>query len=44
MGVVKVNLGNRSYDIVIGAKLEELGDRMGGLRIGKKVVAPVSQV
>jgi hypothetical protein len=29
MGVVKVNLGDRSYDIVIGAKLEELGDRMG---------------
>ena len=37
MGVVKLNLGDRSYDIVIGAKLEELGDRMGGLRIGKKV-------
>lgn len=36
MHVVKVNLGERSYDIVIGVGLEELGERMGGLRIGKK--------
>ncbi len=37
MHVVKVSLGERSYDIVIGVKLEELGRRMEGLRTGKKV-------
>ena len=37
MHVVKVSLGERSYDIVIGVKLEELGSRMEGLRTGKKV-------
>lgn len=36
MHVVKVNLGERSYDIVIGARLEELGERMRGLRVGRK--------
>jgi 3-dehydroquinate synthase len=36
MHVVKVELGERSYDIVIGVKLEELGQRMADLRIGRK--------
>ncbi len=36
MHVVKVKLGERSYDIVIGVALDELGERMGGLRIGRK--------
>lgn len=36
MHVVKVSLGERSYDIVIGVGLEELGERMGGLRTGRK--------
>jgi 3-dehydroquinate synthase len=36
MHVVKVELGTRSYDILIGAKLERLGDEMGKLRIGTR--------
>jgi len=36
MHVVKVKLGSRSYDILIGAKLEELGAEMAKLRIGEK--------
>jgi 3-dehydroquinate synthase len=36
MHVVKVELGARSYDILIGAKLEKLGDEMGRLRFGRK--------
>jgi len=36
MHVVKVNLGERSYDIVIGVPLEELGERITGLRVGRK--------
>jgi 3-dehydroquinate synthase len=36
MHVVKVELGKRSYDILIGARLEELGQQMTGLRIGRK--------
>jgi 3-dehydroquinate synthase len=36
MHVVKVELGSRSYDILIGAKLEELGAEMAKLRIGEK--------
>jgi 3-dehydroquinate synthase len=31
-----VELGERSYEIVIGVKLEELGERMAGLRMGRK--------
>ena len=38
MHVVKVPLGDRSYDILIGAKLDELGERMGQLRVGMKTV------
>ncbi len=37
MHVVKVELGARSYDILIGAKLEKLGEEMGKLRVGTKV-------
>ncbi|MDA8099178.1 MAG: 3-dehydroquinate synthase [Nitrospiraceae bacterium] len=36
MHVVRVDLGERSYDILIGAKLEEIGTLMNELRIGKK--------
>ena len=36
MHVVKVELGARSYDILIGAKLEKLGEEMGKLRVGTK--------
>ena len=36
MHVVKVELGPRSYDILIGAKLEKLGEEMGPLRLGQK--------
>jgi len=36
MHVVKVELGARSYDILIGAKLEKLGEEMGRLRFGRK--------
>ena len=36
MHVVKVPLGDRSYDILIDAKLDELGLRMDGLRCGRK--------
>jgi len=36
MHVVKVELGPRSYDILIGAKLENLGEEMGTLRFGQK--------
>jgi 3-dehydroquinate synthase len=36
MHVVKVELGDRSYDILIGAALDELGSRMHALRVGKK--------
>jgi 3-dehydroquinate synthase len=36
MHVVKVNLGERSYDILIGVRLEELGERMAEFRIGRK--------
>jgi 3-dehydroquinate synthase len=36
MHVVKVELGPRSYSILIGAKLEKLGEEMGRLRIGQK--------
>ena len=37
MHVVKVELGERSYEILIGASLEKLGEEMGKLRIGTKV-------
>ncbi len=37
MHVVKVDLGKRSYDILIGASLDELGAQMSGLRVGRKV-------
>src|SRR5512138_660497 len=37
MHVVKVNLAERSYDILINAKLDALGEQMGKLRLGKKV-------
>jgi 3-dehydroquinate synthase len=37
MHVVKVELGERSYEILIGARLEKLGEEMGKLRIGTKV-------
>ena len=36
MHVVKVELGARSYDILIGAKLDKLGEEMGRLRFGRK--------
>ena len=36
MHVVKVELGERSYEILIGAKLEKLGEEMLKLRFGKK--------
>ena len=36
MHVVKVNLGKRSYDILIGASLDEVGAQMKELRIGRK--------
>ena len=36
MHVVKVELGARSYDILIGAKLDKLGEEMGKLRFGQK--------
>jgi len=36
MHVVKVELGPRSYDILIGAKLEKLGEEMSKLRCGQK--------
>ena len=36
MHKVTVSLGERSYDILIGVKLEELGQRMVELRIGRK--------
>jgi 3-dehydroquinate synthase len=36
MHVVKVDLGERSYDILIGAAIDELGSRMDELRIGRK--------
>jgi 3-dehydroquinate synthase len=36
MHVVRVELGDRSYDILIGARLEELGSRMDALRVGRK--------
>jgi 3-dehydroquinate synthase len=38
MRVVKVPLGERSYDILIGAKLDELGAQMERLRTGRKTV------
>ena len=37
MHVVKVELGERSYEILIGAGLEKLGEEMGKLRVGTKV-------
>jgi 3-dehydroquinate synthase len=37
MHVVKVELGKRSYDILIGARLEDLGGQMAGLHVGRKV-------
>jgi 3-dehydroquinate synthase len=37
MHVVKVELGARSYDILIGARLEDLGAQMVGLRVGRKI-------
>jgi 3-dehydroquinate synthase len=36
MHVVRVELEDRSYDILIGAGLDELGTRMDALRIGRK--------
>ena len=36
MHVVKAELGFRSYDILIGARLEQLGGEMAKLRIGDK--------
>ena len=37
MHVVKVELGERSYEILIGARLEKLGEEMSKLRVGTKV-------
>jgi len=37
MHVVKVSLGDRSYDIEIGITLEQAGERLKGLDIGKKI-------
>jgi 3-dehydroquinate synthase len=37
MHVVKVYLGDRSYDIEIGVALEGAGERLAGLGLGKKV-------
>jgi len=37
MHVVKVELGARSYEILIGVGLEKLGEEMGKLRFGSKV-------
>ncbi|MDH4161111.1 MAG: 3-dehydroquinate synthase [Nitrospirota bacterium] len=36
MHVVKVALGDRSYDILINAKLDDLGGQMENLRLGRK--------
>jgi 3-dehydroquinate synthase len=37
MHVVKVNLGDRSYDIEIGIALEQIGERLKGLGVGRKI-------
>lgn len=37
MHSVKVNLGDRSYDIEIGAELDRIGARIQGLGLGKKI-------
>ncbi len=37
MHTVKVSLGDRSYDIEIGASLEKIGERMKGLGFGPKM-------
>jgi len=37
MPIVKVNLGDRSYDIEIGADLAQAGARLAGLGLGKKM-------
>ncbi len=37
MHVVKVNLGNRSYDIEIGMSLDQTGRLLQGLGLGKKI-------
>jgi 3-dehydroquinate synthase len=37
MHVVKVSLGDRSYDIEIGIVLEHIGERFKGLGLGKKI-------
>jgi 3-dehydroquinate synthase len=37
MHIVKVRLGDRSYDIEIGARLDEAGDRLKDLGFGQKI-------
>ncbi len=37
MHTVKVSLGDRSYDIEIGASLEKTGERLKGLGFGRKM-------
>jgi 3-dehydroquinate synthase len=37
MRVVKVSLGERSYDIELGVSLEQAGERIKGLGLGKKI-------
>jgi len=37
MHVVKVSLGDRSYDIEIGTSLDQIGGRLQGLGIGQKI-------
>ncbi len=37
MPIVNVNLGDRSYDIEIGARLEQAGERLRGLGFGPKM-------
>ena len=37
MHVVKVSLGERSYDIEIGTSLDQIGERLQGLGFGQKI-------
>jgi 3-dehydroquinate synthase len=37
MHVVKVSLGDRSYDIEIGTSLDQIGERLQGLGFGQKI-------
>jgi 3-dehydroquinate synthase len=44
MHTVKVSLGERSYDIEIGANLDEAGARLQGLGLGKKMAVVTNPV